>query len=82
MPAMTGICTYLDETGAVSTVAVYDRYGKPDRVTPQQYTSMGFQPRARPPAALRRPQGEPRQPELLTVPPDKSRGSGHPFRWA
>ena len=44
MPAMTGICTYLDETGAVSTVAVYDRYGKPDRVTPQQYTSMGFQP--------------------------------------
>lgn len=72
MPAMTGICKYLDDSGAVSMVAVYDRFGKPDRVTPQQYEAMHFQPPLDqlPPCGGERREPR-REPTLLTEPPDK-----------
>jgi len=41
---MRGICKYQDESGAVVAVAVLNREGKPDRVSPEQYRSQGFQP--------------------------------------
>jgi hypothetical protein len=41
---MRGICKYLDEVGAVVAVAILDREGKPDRVSPEQYAAAGFQP--------------------------------------
>ena len=41
---MRGICKYLDETGAVVAVAIFDREGKPDRITPEQYEIYGVEP--------------------------------------